>query len=201
MNSVERECESELWAICVKITSRDRWSVLEALTMVERKKNCWESITLPLIDYRIIYFDQFPRRRREDTCSLHIVGWHQIDGPGNSFSKKCCSCLHYLCITHPVDVKTLWHKPLIDHGLLFTHLRMAPDFSVGSYCQCHHCIALSSSLYVVGPPKGAFSLCRTFKWLLSIEIFFIGWAIVLLTLFVNKLLPVPLVQHCIAFSI
>ena len=41
--------------------SRDGWSVLQALTMLSREKNVGGSITLPVIDYRIVSFNQFPR--------------------------------------------------------------------------------------------------------------------------------------------
>ena len=41
--------------------SGDGWSVLQALTMVSREKNAEGSITLPVIDYRIVSFHQFPR--------------------------------------------------------------------------------------------------------------------------------------------
>ena len=102
MNSAARVWEWLMSNLC-KNYPCDGWSVLQALTMLSREKNVGGSITLPVIDYRIVSFNQFPRPGGKDTCSCeqqflthHGGGALEVDGIDEEDFFRRRASLHWL---------------------------------------------------------------------------------------------------------
>ena len=133
---------------------QDWWSVLRALTMVERKKNGWESIALLLIDCPLISFNQSHRRAE----GRHLFSTQRWFDKWEHLGK-----IHFVIYTNTFCILDKYIQQTRQiHSALHTSsdgTRLmggsnSGAFSVASYCQrCLRrcCIALPSGPCVIIP--------------------------------------------------